>query len=160
MAGGTKNTAPTSITEILDVLTQTVRKGPEMQVPRALFSLVTVGEGAARRVLALGGSSRAGKIDSVEEFTLARSKWEKQEQNLANKRAAYGATVLIHGFVCGSDLPSIAHGSIQCDTEERTIGAVCRLKCMEYQGYRLQNSNDSVVCGWDSKWFTNAKCGE
>ena len=161
VAGGTKNKLPTSKTEIIDVLTRTVREGPEMQVPRAMFSLITVGEGAARRVLALGGSSSAGNIDSVEEFTLAGSKWKKQALSFASKRAAYGASVIPHEFACGSDLPSTEHGSTQCPNRDREIGTECTLTCLETHGYRLENSNDnSVVCGWDSKWFTNAKCGK
>ena len=161
VAGGTKNKAPTSKTEIIDVLTRTVRGGPEMLVTRAMFSLITVGEGAARRVLALGGSSSAGHVDSVEEFTLAGIMWKKQPLSLATKRAAYGATVLLHEFACGSDLPSTSHGSIQCHDKKREVGTECSLSCLGAHGYKLDNSNEnSVVCGWDSKWFTNAKCGK
>ena len=161
VAGGSKNKAPSSKTEIIDVLTRTIREGPEMQVPRARFSLITVGEGAARRVLALGGSTSAGNTDSVEEFKPAGGEWKKKSLRMATKRARFAATVLPQGLACVDDLPSTAHGSVQCSSQERRVGMVCSLTCNEGQGYRLEIPNESaVLCGWDSKWSTHAKCGK
>ena len=161
VVGGSRNEAPSSKTEIIDVLTRTIREGPEMQIPRAWFSLVTVGEGAARRVLALGGSTSSGKTDSVEEFKPAKGEWKMKSLGMATKRARFAATVLPQGFACVEDLPSAAHGLVECPNQDRKVGTVCNLTCNEEQGYRLEIANkNAVLCGWDSKWSTNAKCGK
>ena len=48
-------------TEIIDVITRTLIQGPKMLQSRSFLRLVTVGEGAGRRVLAIGGFWQEGE---------------------------------------------------------------------------------------------------
>ena len=160
VAGGSKNNEFIDVTEIIDKQTRTVRQGPRMVQRRSMFSLVGVGLGASRKLVALGGSPGDGG-DSVEEFLPALESWHLQSVTLEAKRTSYGATSLPPGMACEDDLPQMDHGYVQCQELDRPVGTNCTIKCYDLQGYRLKSAtNNNVTCGWDSAWVTSAQCGE
>ena len=88
-------------TEIINIGTKKIRKGPEMIEPRVIFHLVTLGEGDAIRVLAMGGGIVAGEIrSSVEEWMPGSPKWKWAPKNLKEERGAYGILARPPAWVC------------------------------------------------------------
>ena len=160
VAGGSKNHEFIDVTEIIDKQTRTVRQGPRMVERRSMFSLVGVGLGASRKLVALGGSL-GERGDGVEEFLPALESWHLQPVTLGAKRTSYGATSLQPAMACEDDLPQTDHGYVHCLESYRPVGTKCTIKCYDLQGYRLKNNtNNYVICGWDSAWITSGQCGE
>ena len=155
--------------EIVDLSTRRLSTGPSMLRARSNFMLVTVGEGASRKVLAMGGHSKCNQdgdcvntMDSVEELSSSTKTWQIVKSKLKEVRAYYGAVALPSRLSCNADIPSISHGAADCPgIVEREVGTVCKVNCLDIQGYALADpTHNSIVCGWGSTWVTRASCGE
>ena len=100
IAGGYRNGASLSSTEVLDLIDRRISSGGEMASPRMYFHLATIISGGEEKMFALAGYNiDISWLNSVEEWVEESSTW-KAADNMVEQRSDFGSVAVPRHLVC------------------------------------------------------------
>jgi len=99
IAGGYRNGASLSSTEVLDLVDRRISSGEKMASPRNGFHLATIISGGEEKMFALAGYDGSTYLNEVEEWVEANSTW-KAANNLVEKREGFGSVAVPRNLIC------------------------------------------------------------
>ena len=102
IAGGYDGSTSTQTTEILDLTSRTISKGGNLVTPRIGFHMITIDNNGDSTTLALGGEDDYNVFKSIEKWNPETETWSEVEEQLEEKRRAFGLVAAPRNLVCTS----------------------------------------------------------
>ena len=101
IAGGFAFSTTLQTTEILDLTSRTISKGGNLVTPRRYFHMITFDNNGDSTTLALGGRDDDDyELKSVKKWNPETETWSEVEDQLEEKRRAFGLVAAPKNLVC------------------------------------------------------------